>query len=550
MALQIQAQRDFSAGQFQNPAPELIPPTGFLEGVNALLEEDGTVIKRGGCTYKSNADAGTVLDFLWDGYLAAGRRTVAASTLTQFLFTLNADDATLSAPFSSGSTFVRVSRPTVCNGVLFLPAAADYTIYGGARQGDYLPGTSVTVTQGSTTVTGVGTAFLANVTAGHIVRNVDRVYGVVESVQSNTSLTLTAPANGTLTATTIAFTQAYTQQADSNVIASVSGRLVKADETKVAFSAAGDPWTFDPTDYHQIPAGGQVLGMESLRSVLFVFTTAGVFTISGMDYDLTDARGNVQHRLEQINSDIVLLDPRGIAGWRGALIVPAQDDIYLFTQGAAPVPLSEPISRQYREYVAAGYQCGHATVHRSHYFLPILNGSTCVTVLVCKLPSRAWTQWSGQAGTVTAFARRDATSGSGSSLFAVGGQRILNVGTCFDPAAARKNDADGTTPTFSLTTRQYTLNGLAKGFVKKVRVRYTLNDAATDNPTISAYLGTGEDDLAVLSGTAPEDNGANPHLWAGNVRDEYATVKLSSSSPCALLKIHSIELLTRPSGRQ
>jgi hypothetical protein len=64
------------------------------------------------------------------------------------------------------------------------------TIYGGSRKAaDYTTGT-VTVTQGSKVVTGAGTAWLANVDAGMLLRlGATRIY-VVSAVLGDTSLEL------------------------------------------------------------------------------------------------------------------------------------------------------------------------------------------------------------------------------------------------------------------------------------------------------------------------------------------------------------------------
>jgi hypothetical protein len=64
--------------------------------------------------------------------------------------------------------------------------------------------------------------------------------------------------------------------------------------------------------------------------------------------------------------------------------------------------------------VKAGYQPGLATVHRGHYFLPIVNGSTWVDTLVCRLDLERspWTRWAGHAAGTAYAVRVGATTRS------------------------------------------------------------------------------------------------------------------------------------------
>src|SRR5436853_5111571 len=80
--LQQLVQHDLSVGAF--PQNEDIPPNGAEDIVNGLIDDDGTIFRRGGSTYKTTADVASDLIGLWDGYLLAGRRTIATSTTSVF----------------------------------------------------------------------------------------------------------------------------------------------------------------------------------------------------------------------------------------------------------------------------------------------------------------------------------------------------------------------------------------------------------------------------------------------------------------------------------
>lgn len=560
MPLEVQAQADFSGGAYQAPSRELIPQNGAYSILNGLLETDGSISRRGGSTLKATLGLQTIT-FLWDGYLIGGARTVYGSSAG--LGVMDAGDTTGTLIGGTGMTTL---RPAAGNGVFAQPLTNDNILaYAGSRGSNYSTGTASTV-RGSTTVTGVGTSWVANVVRGDILSvNTGpgiRPLGVVASVTSNTSLELTVGAYDTYgpVAYTIRKTVEILTAAGSegpvSAIATVGNpaRLCIAYGSKLFFNYAGDFFAGVPLDYHMLPQGAQVLGMESLRNILFVFSTQGIFTISGMDFDLTDAFGNVQHRMDQINRDIILWDQRGIAGARNSLIVPGVDDVYLITDSAAPQALSAPISTLYRQYVAAGYQCGGATVFRNHYFLPILNGATWVDTLVFRLDGGGWTQWSGDAATSAWMATRG-SSGTARrpQLLSVYQLRLQDLTGTFTPTSSNKNDADGTTFPFEVVTRDYTTGGLRNNLVKKVRLGYELVDAGSDNPTITAAYATGgaSTSFTTLADVAGETDGASTEIFnMGEVRPRFIRFKFRSTSPAARMIVKSVEVMSRQGGRQ
>src|SRR5207237_7750618 len=98
-----------------------------------------------------------------------------------------------------------------------------------------------------------------------------------------------------------------------------------------------------------------------------IFTNAGVWGIFNLGLDLTDDAGNSQQRLELLARDVVLWGEPGLATWRSALVVPANDDVYLFDGVGAPQPITGGARDLYRSYVKAGYQPGQGSVYRGHY---------------------------------------------------------------------------------------------------------------------------------------------------------------------------------------
>ena len=363
--------------------------------------------------------------------------------------------------------------------------------------------------------------------------------------------------------------------------ASVAGRLLAAVDDKVMFSGIGTPTVFNDTDFHQLPGGVKVLGIEGLRDSAAVFTTDGIWMISNLAMDLTDDAGNVQQRLDQYSRDIVLWGNAGIAAWQGGLIVPATDAVWQLSLGVtseAPQPfarLSQPIDSLYQDYVNRGYQPGLATVYRSHYILPILSGNSVVDTLVCKLslPSRPWSRMQGSSARCAALAqhRQDGTPApqliGGSSL-----GRILNL-HWFEPGALTALEADASLFDWDMLLRSYATGSLNMNTVTKLRAGYQLVPLTTSSPVIKAYARrrhqlagvpdvfwgmfdwgqadwTAPLDDVLLSTDAPVDiYGTSPHSWGVRIRDRFVQFRLRSSQPSQSLKLKRVELLIRSGGR-
>jgi hypothetical protein len=120
--------------------------------------------------------------------------------------------------------------------------------------------------------------------------------------------------------------------------------------------------------------------------------------------------------------------------------------------------------------------------------------------------------------------------------------RVLDCSAYFEPSAGVKQDHDSTNFEYDLTTRDYTPDRLnINALVRKLRLRYELIDAGTDDPTLNAWysLGAATSTGAVwgtslwgtgvwggadtateaqLAGVAPEDDGRHPYNWSVNKR--------------------------------
>lgn len=565
MTLDVLSQDAFSSGIVRVVEGQRIPDTGVYDLVNALIEDDVGAYRRGGSAFLSTSNAGATLLGLADMHLAGGPRTIMWAG-TSF-YTLDGSEGPVTVFSGLGSALKSLSRPAGLGGLAgFVNVDREILIYGGTRKtADYSTGT-VTVTANSNTVTGVGTAWTANVDPGMLFTSTGGFRGVVHSVDSNTQITLLDPWGGSTAAG-----QAYTLdrvrvltysgfgiKLDPNspvYISSVgnSRRLLIGCGNRVYFSAAGDPLSLDKTDYHELPGGSEVTGLDSIGSDAVVFTSTGTFAISNMDYDLTDDFGNPQQSMARMSANLILWGDSGVASYRSSLVVPALDDVYLVSVGAQEVPVSVNIRGLYRSYVKAGYRPGLATVYRGHYFLPIVNGTALIDTLVCRLDSStpAWTRWDGHASSI-AYAQRFGTATTSPKLLAIKSQRVLDLAGAFEPAAGNKNDADGTTHVFSLVTRDYAVSRQIANLWKYLRTRFQLTDAASDNPTLTAEYAVGPPELESWTsiGSWAEGTGEASSKLSVNKRAQSIRFRFKTSGPTAKFVLRSLELFFRQSGKQ
>jgi hypothetical protein len=563
----LDSQRDSSwpLGEWANGATEE-EPGGSAQTITGLLGDDSKPYRRGGSTYKSNAAVGTggVL-WVWDGRLGGGRRTVLSSS-TPTIYDLGVDDATPAAIATLSNIPANPIRAVGVAGIVSVPRTTGDIYWAGSRLAEgasYTTGT-VTVTEGSRAVTGSGTSWLANGDAGSLL-TVAGLDQAVASIDTNTTLTLALPWVGS-TASGASYVLGQrvltTGPGDpgQTIRAAVANRLLVASGQRVAFSRVGLPTVGTSTDYHQFD--GQVLGMGSLGDSALVFTEVGAYAVENMGVDLTDAAGNPQQRRDLINADLIVWTHEGIAPFRGSLVVPALDGVWLMDATSAPVRISDRVADLYLSYVRAGYKTGVAEVFNAHYFLPILDGSNAwVDTLVCRLQPTlsggqyAWSQLAGSGATVRAYAERSSSPPKLLGASTLAASRVIDCTSYFQPSASVKNDADGTTHTWRLTTRNIAIGDRPTGVVY-VRAWYALVDAASDNPTITAEAsvdGAAYQTLAVTTGTdggttAGEQDGSQAVYWAVGLAGRFIRFRFTCTNPAASLQFKQLEFFYRSRG--
>jgi hypothetical protein len=569
---------DVSAGIWRDSTPELVPPNGLFDLRNGFLNYDGTAYKRGGTSYHSNATFGGSGRAIWDLEMEPGQRTVIASASA--FGVLDVDDAT---PISlSGSGVAAPVRAAYLNGLLFLPPGY---IYGGSRKSSNYP-VSADFTHSSAVVSG-GTGFTANVDAGMLlVANAGERAYVVKSVDSNTQVTLTEPYEGSTAAGVSAVfykllpVAAPYPQADIYCVH--ANRLITAKDNVVTFTDIGKPHSTPTFNFHVLPEGVTITGLESIGTTLLVFTNAGIWRLLGMALDIVDPEGNPNHQLVILSRDLTLWSPTGIAAWQQALIVPCIDGVYLMDGVSAPQRISRPIHPIYVSYVLAGLQTGQAVEYDGHYFLPIIRGDgTVVDLLMCYLDRPTtyrsqrvypWSRADGHFGTMPAFAVRSGAVVRQPKLLGISYKdgRVADCGNVLHPGPGFERDADNRAPIFDIISRELPTGALTKNSVREMRARYELLGDGTATFVPAYSLGETRKDVPLwdevnwdefnwagddtatsfknLPGDFPESDGVDAYKARIGKRARYIRLRLRCWQPTNTCKLREMEMFVRPSG--
>lgn len=589
LGLEPTKQDDFAAGAIRSAARHLISSRGTYDVLNGFHDDDGSIYRRGG--NKLRSAVATAPRWVWDGVVGPGLQRTVLATVAAFQV-LDADDTARVA--LGGAGLAAPVKPAVLDGILFIPGG---TLYGGSRKAaDYSTGT-VSLTLGSKVVTGAGTAWLANVDAGMLLRvGGAGSYAVVASVDSNTQITLMQPAGGTVAGVAYTLTRLGTaanhgvraEAAALPIVAAHENRLVVAVGDTIYFSNGVDPTTgklrtgaFGANDFHRAPAGVAAIALESLRDRLLAFTTGGLYAITNMAFNLVDAQGNVQQRMELVTQDVIAWAPAAICSFANALVVPTIDGVYVVDGVSQPLAVGASITPLVREAVQAGKVPGGAVVFNGHLLLPIIGAAA--------VPQETWAlridrPVQTSRGLVFAFSRLDSAGAvpcfalrsrpALPSVLLAADQTRLAVTDCtafFSPSSLARVDVGGAF-TFRVDSRDFETGGGRDNQVRRFQARYELVDATT-TAHLSAWVGTGApfndtspkwgtavwgaflwgpagvDDFTVMAGLAPENDGRVPFTWNPEKRCRLVRWRLETSDPCDKLVLRSIEFWTRRSGK-
>lgn len=539
------AQDDFSAGIWRG---EKGPANAVYDAENMLINDDGHLVTRGN-TVRSGSPLVSGADVLVGhaaGYTQAGHRVLSWSDAARLYEHGSGTKYTI----HSSRQFQHYGRIAGLGGMLAIPTSSGTVpavLYGGSRKSTYSTGT-ITVTNGSKTVTGAGTLWSANVDVGMIL-DAGGKFGLVQSVDSNTQVTLTKPWAGS-TAAGIGYilgpykeVQSIAGLTGTPVVAAAARRLLIASGDKLYYSAVNDPLNIGGENYHELLDGYTTVAVQGIGNAAYWFTTGGTFLVDNLDLDPLDDFGNVQHTVRKINDLATYTKGEpGIATWAGGIVVPGRTDIWLVRPGEAPVTLTEGWRREYWARVQAGAVFGQAAIYKNHYFLPVLETSTSSTVLsvwVSRLDRGfAWTRMGSTVGSPRAFAAHD------NALTGIDTQYSLTATTVLSAAGVALMSDNGSVPYSGVVkSRDFAAHSFHRSFWKRARIRAS---GTSSTPTVS-WSPSAEHSSYTAATNVSANLPERQYVYAIDQREVRLSVSISKSS--FPMRLYQIELFARPTGR-
>lgn len=576
-ALRTIGQDDFAAGILRGPAPDVQPGVGVSSAVNGLYNDDGDVYRRGGTINTGMPALANPVQYVWSGYLAGIKRMMIGTYNSAYAVDPVTKARTLLA--NSQVDFTHAVQGAVTGELLFLP---DSRVWGGATKPDNHAQQQVTTSAGWPDVVGVSTTFTTSLEIGTVMFIYGDGYYRVIAITDDTHATLDRSVKNSGTVTFVTDSLGYwdrpykLDKTGRMHVAAIAGRLVAAVNNRIAFSEADNPWSFVADDFHELPGGVIVTGLAPLRDTLLVFTNYGLWTISNMAYDLTDALGNIQQNLSLIAPGVSLWGEGGLAEWAGRIVAPCLDRIYIVDAINPPQPISDSISPSYQKLLQTpGVQPGGAKAWRNHYFLPLLREKTgpsdqeCISLQICRLDRPVqgrqlyfpWSTFEGHGGRMMA-ADINLLGATPTMLVAHQSGTLIDYGKTFDPEASVKNDADGSAHVFDVESRDFPTGNGQPNHVRKLRLRYSLDDTAQIQAAIS-FGTSGTDDSGFppspdnparvwhkLDDVTPPSSGTEPVAWPlrEGKRVRYVRARFRCTDAVSRLVFHHLDFTIRPAS--
>ena len=491
MALRIVGQDDFAAGIIRGVAPDVMPGVGLANAINGLYNDDGDIYRRGTFSFWNVGTGAPVLPttLLWTGFLSGQPKLLAADVntiLTLPNLTFSSNWLTLKTGVNQGMTSVQ--RPAVVSNQIYLPNGS---AWGGSILNNYVTGTAA-LTAGSDVAVGTGTSWVTNTEPGQFFVQSGTYYRIL-AVTDNTHIQLDRKSTVTVATTNYTITRMATWTRPSSLdpaarirLCSIAGRLVVAANNRIAFSNGDAPWVFTPDDFHELPGGVQIMGLASIRDTLLVFTNFGLWSVTNMSYDLTDAAGNIQQILSLLTPEVSLWHEGGLCEWNGKIIAPCIDKIFIVDALSPPIPISTSIAPDYLSFVNGNYRLGGCRVFNGHLFMPVLDTAFNPAALyICRLDRpvqgrQTYFPWS----TITSDARMvthfdvNLTDVKPVLLGSLQAHLLVDYAPFFTPNVNNRLDSGTQKYEFDVETRDFPTGNGQPNHVRKLRLRYTMEGAA------------------------------------------------------------------------
>ncbi len=275
-----------------------------------------------------------------------------------------------------------------------------------------------------------------------------------------------------------------------------------ANPNRIWFGPVPDPEaTWDTTNSY-VDTNHQITAIAATQGVLCVFS-AGAFE---------RLIGNVPPGIDGENmslqpvGDNGCMDARSIARYGSHLIYAGQSGIWA-TDGSAPESLIQKSDGSgiqkfwYDSAPTSSQTTVAAEILKGKYYVISMHNPSWIETWVCYLPLKSWTRLSN----VKFLCASRATVGADEMYVGTSsgnpGNKVLKLSGILSPAAANKNDADGTAVAPTLSTGGFAI-GEGEHAYGNGHVTYDMVDAASDNPTLDVAVFVGVGDISA-SGITP-----------------------------------------------
>ena len=305
----------------------------------------------------------------------------------------------------------------------------------------------------------------------------------------------------------------------------------------VYFSGAGDPTSWDTTN-GWLQVGAPVTGLAALPGALMVFQDVRTSRIRGFTPP-PDSDMQVDDPLFEIGCT----DARSIAVTAGFVVFANPEGVYSSNGTNLPTDLTALVGlKRLWQTTMSGYDASTWTIaggfYRTNYIVTVMNAGTFKDCFVFDLANfRCW-----RASNMTAACFNGATQISEELWFGLRDEtKLAKASPMWAPAAAYKNDGDGTAVAPVLESALYGADPPGLKTWRHVYLEYEMTDAATDNPVLTvSHLKNPSDSYTALSTTLAETGRTRKRLGLRFPSDGLA-FKIAQTNASANTFIHALE---------
>jgi hypothetical protein len=531
----------------------------LLEATDVVINRIGEVRKRGGKTANSSAVMASAISAVYDSFAFTSSPINANPQMIGSVYNggyriIAEDHGPLSSPTSldpiqngSGSTPAGFQISTYRffqHGAELIGRSGNVSIkWAGSAHARYSVGT-VSFTDGSATVTGVGTTW----TSAHVGMYLWTTHATlgersfrVTAVTSTTTLVIDQAADATAAGQSYAlnpygflaapdgFFFSLSEVADLNT---VQAGAMCSHQDRVFAGATVEPsgisgvtyynrlrWSADPlktsgkfvgcdlwdaNGYVDLPSGGTIKALRSFRGELLICTASALYVLRGsVAFDGTDLGASIELVADGVpclSDDATCVTPYGV-------VIANQEGVFLWSGGYSVAKISDDITTSWKTDYSTSIRASYSPFGTR---LIIFLDSSPTSAYVLDMERRVWTKqnleadWS-ELGPVVSFVY----STGWEAAFALHNNYSLNWLT---DRTGTGYDADSTSyPSLAITTHPIPLaKGMDQGRVDNVYLNGYVTDGASDNPLL---------DVSLVYGRKGERTGAESAVSVGSVSE-------------------------------